>query len=416
MTHETISRSISIAHPITLSHGRNAQVWDTDGNEYIDFVGGIGVLNLGHCNPAIVSAIQHQATQLTHAAFNATPHGPYVEFMQRLEAFLPLSYPMAGMLTNSGAEAAENALKVVRAATGRTAVIAFDGGFHGRTLATLNLNGKVAPYKQKVGVLPGPVFHLPYPSVDNGVTTEQALQALERLFSVEIDVNEVACFILEAVQGEAGFLALEPAFAQALRTFCDAHGILIIIDEIQSGFGRTGQRFAFPRLGIEPDLLLLGKSIAGGVPLGAVVGRRELMASLPKGGLGGTYSGNPMACAAGVATLGLMSDANLASWGELQEQAIVGRYQAWKAKGLTPYLGRLTGVGAMRGIELITPEGKPATAQLADVMEKARAAGLLLMPAGKARHIIRLLAPLTIEPAVLERGLDVLEQCLGELN
>lgn len=415
MPHALISRSISVAHPITLSHGRNAQVWDTDGKQYIDFVGGIGVLNLGHCNPAIVSAIQQQATQLTHAAFNATPHGPYVTFMQRLEAFLPLSYPMAGMLTNSGAEAAENALKVVRAATGRSAVVAFDGGFHGRTLATLNLNGKVAPYKQKVGVLPGPVFHLPYPSADNGVTTEQALQALERLFSVEIDVHEVGCFILEAVQGEAGFLALEPAFAQALRGFCDTHGILIIIDEIQSGFGRTGQRFAFPRLGIEPDLLLLGKSIAGGVPLGAVVGRRELMASLPKGGLGGTYSGNPLACAAGVATLALMSDANLSSWGELQERAIVGRYAAWKANGLTPYLGRLTGVGAMRGIELITPEGKPATAQLAQVMEQARAAGLLLMPAGKARHIIRLLAPLTIEPALLERGLDILEQCLAQL-
>lgn len=415
MTHETISRSLSVAHPITLSHGINAQVWDTQGRDYIDFVGGIGVLNLGHCNPVIVSAIQHQATQLTHAAFNATPHGPYIEFMQALSAFVPLSYPMAGMLTNSGAEAAENALKVVRAATGRTAVIAFDGGFHGRTLATLNLNGKVAPYKQKVGVLPGPVFHLPYPSADNGVTTEQAWQALERLFSVEIDVNEVACFILEPVQGEAGFLALEPAFAQALRAFCDTHGILIIIDEIQSGFGRTGQRFAFPRLGIEPDLLLLGKSIAGGVPLGAVVGRRELMASLPKGGLGGTYSGNPMACAAGLATLGLMTDANLATWGELQERAIVTRYAAWQARGLTPYLGRLTGVGAMRGIELITPEGKPATAQLAEVMEKARAAGLLLMPAGKARHIIRLLAPLTIEPEVLERGLDILEQCLGQL-
>jgi 4-aminobutyrate aminotransferase/(S)-3-amino-2-methylpropionate transaminase len=416
MTHETISRSLSIVHPITLSHGRNAQVWDTDGKHYIDFVGGIGVLNLGHCNPAIVSAIQHQATQLTHAAFNAVPHGPYVQFMQRLEAFVPLSYPMAGMLTNSGAEAAENALKVARAATGRTAVVAFDGGFHGRTLATLNLNGKVAPYKQKVGVLPGPVFHLPYPSADNGVTGEQAMQALERLFSVEIDVNEVACFIFEPVQGEAGFLAMDATFAQALRTFCDAHGILIIIDEIQSGFGRTGQRFGFPRLGIEPDLLLLGKSIAGGVPLGAVVGRRELMASLPKGGLGGTYSGNPLACAAGLATLELMSDANLATWGELQERAIVGRYEAWKARGLTPYLGRLTGVGAMRGIELVTPQGKPATAQLAEVLEKARAAGLLLMPAGKARHIIRLLAPLTAEADVLERGLDILERCLAELS
>ena len=208
MSHENISRSISTVHPIRLSHGRNAEVWDVDGKRYIDFVGGIGVLNLGHCHPRIVSAIQQQATRLTHYAFNAAPHGPYIEFMQRLANFIPVSYPVSGMLTNSGAEAAENALKIVRGATGRSAVIAFDGGFHGRTLATLNLNGKVAPYKQKVGVLPGPVYHLPYPSADNGVTCAEALKAMQRLFSVEIDVEEVACFILEPVQGEGGFLSL----------------------------------------------------------------------------------------------------------------------------------------------------------------------------------------------------------------
>jgi 4-aminobutyrate aminotransferase len=320
------------------------------------------------------------------------------------------------MLTNSGAEAAENALKIVRAYTGRSAVIAFDGGFHGRTLATLNLNGKVAPYKQKVGVLPGPVYHLPYPSKDNGVTAAEALSAMDRLFSVEIDVEEVACFILEPVQGEGGFLALDVEFAKTLRTFCDEKGILLIIDEIQSGFGRTGQRFAFSRLGIEPDLLLLGKSIAGGMPLGAVVGKKALMDALPKGGLGGTYSGNPMACAAGLATLDQMTDANLSSWGEAQEHAIVSRYQGWLDSKLSPFLGRLTGVGAMRGIELITPEGKPATAQLAMLLETARNNGLLLMPSGKARHIIRLLPPLTTELDVLSEGLDILEKCLAELG
>ncbi|MNJ23273.1 5-aminovalerate aminotransferase DavT [compost metagenome] len=413
MSHETISQSISVVHPITLSHGKNAEVWDTRGKRYIDFVGGIGVLNLGHCNPGIVAAIQHQATRLTHYAFNAAGHEPYIELMQRLAAFVPVSYPLSGMLTNSGAEAAENALKIARGATGKTAIIAFDGGFHGRTLATLNLNGKVAPYKQRVGVLPGPVYHLPYPSADTGVTTEQALMALERLFSVEIDVNEVAAVIFEPVQGEGGFLAMEPAFAQALQRFCKGHGILMIADEIQSGFGRTGQRFAFPRLGIEPDLLLVAKSIAGGMPLGAVLGRRELLDSLPKGGLGGTYSGNPMACAAALSTLEQMTDANLATWGELQESAIVSRYQRWQAHKLSPCLGRLTGTGAMRGIELVDANGAPAPAQLARVLETARDAGLLLMPSGKARHIIRLLAPLTIEPEVLNEGLDVLERCLA---
>ena len=357
---EHISESISFVHNMTLCHGRNAEVWDTAGKRYIDFVGGIGVLNLGHCNPQVVTAIQDQAAKLTHYCFNATPHDPYIRFMQQLTQFVPVSYPLSGMLTNSGAEAAENALKIVRGATGRTAVIAFDGGFHGRTLATLNLNGKVAPYKQKVGVLPGPVFHIPFPSKDNGVSTEQALKAMDRLFSVEIDVNDVGCIIFEPVQGEGGFLAMQPDFAQALRAFCDKHGIVLIADEIQSGFGRTGQRFAFSRLGIEPDLILLGKSIAGGIPLGAVVGRKQLLDNLPKGGLGGTYSGNPIGCAAGLASLAQMTDANLSSWGEQQEHAIVSRYEAWRASSLSPYLGRLTGVGCMRGIELITPEGEPA--------------------------------------------------------
>ncbi|AZD24269.1 Gamma-aminobutyrate:alpha-ketoglutarate aminotransferase [Pseudomonas chlororaphis subsp. aurantiaca] len=415
MSSESISQSISIVHPIRLSHGKNAEVWDENGQRYIDFVGGIGVLNLGHCHPRVVAAIQQQATRLTHYAFNAAPHGPYVEFMERLARFMPLSYPVSGMLTNSGAEAAENALKIVRGATGRTAVVAFDGGFHGRTLATLNLNGKVAPYKQKIGVLPGPVYHLPYPSADNGVTCEEALKAMDRLFSVEIDVAEVACFIVEPVQGEAGFLALDVEFARALRRFCDERGILLIADEIQSGFGRTGQRFAFTRLGIEPDLVLLGKSIGGGVPLGAVVGRKALLDNLPKGGLGGTYSGNPIACAAALATLDEMSDLNLQTWGERQEQAIVSRYQRWQAERLTPYLGRLTGVGAMRGIELVKADGSPAPEQLSALLSAARDAGLLLMPSGKSRHIIRLLAPLTIELEVLEEGLDILEDCLARL-
>ncbi|AZC65496.1 2-aminoadipate transaminase [Pseudomonas chlororaphis] len=416
MSSESISQSISIVHPIRLSHGKNAEVWDENGKRYIDFVGGIGVLNLGHCHPRVVAAIQQQATRLTHYAFNAVPHGPYVEFMERLARFMPLSYPVSGMLTNSGAEAAENALKIVRGATGRTAVIAFDGGFHGRTLATLNLNGKVAPYKQKIGVLPGPVYHLPYPSADNGVTCEEALKAMDRLFSVEIDVAEVACFIVEPVQGEAGFLALDVEFARALRRFCDQQGILLIADEIQSGFGRTGQRFAFSRLGIEPDLVLLGKSIGGGVPLGAVVGRKALLDNLPKGGLGGTYSGNPIACAAALATLDEMSDHHLQTWGERQEQAIVSRFQRWQAKRLTPHLGRLTGVGAMRGIELVKADGSPAPEQLSALLSATRDAGLLLMPSGKSRHIIRLLAPLTIEPQVLEEGLDILEDCLMRLK
>ncbi len=416
MTQSPISSSLSIVHPITLTHGRNALVWDTEGKQYIDFVGGIGVLNLGHCHPAVVAAITEQAQKLTHSAFNAVPHEGYLQLMSALAAFIPLSYPLAGMLTNSGAEAAENALKMVRAATGRSAVIAFDGAFHGRTQATLNLNGKVAPYKQRLGTLPGPVYHIPYPSPDTGVTADEAFAAIERLFSVEIDINEVACCIFEPVQGEGGFLAMDSSFARGLRSFCDANGILLIADEIQSGLGRTGQRFAFQRLGIEPDLLLLGKSIAGGLPLGAVVGREALVNALPKGGLGGTYSGNPLACAAALASLQAMTDSNLASWGEAQEQAILRRYERWRQQAISPCLGRITGTGAMRGIELKTADGKPGTRQLAELLETARSKGLLLMPSGKSRHIIRLLAPLTIEPELFEQGLDIFEECLAGIR
>ena len=416
MSPSPVSAALSIVHPITLARGQNAEVWDSEGKRYIDFVGGIGVLNLGHCHPAVVAAVTEQAQRLTHSAFNAVPHEGYRQLMKALADFIPVGYPLAGMLTNSGAEAAENALKIVRAATGRSVVIAFDGAFHGRTLATLNLNGKVAPYKQRLGVLPGPVYHIPYPSPDTGVSADEAYKALERLFGVEVDIGEVACVIFEPIQGEGGFLSMDPGFAQGLRTLCDANGILLIADEIQSGFGRTGQRFAFPRLGIEPDLLLLGKSIAGGLPLGAVVGRQALLDALPKGGLGGTYSGNPLACAAALATLAVMTDANLASWGEAQEQAILRRYASWRERALSPSLGRLTGTGAMRGIELLTADGQPGTQQLATLVETARKNGLLLMPSGKSRHIVRLLAPLTIEPELFEQGLDIFEACLAGIR
>ncbi|MFT0212247.1 aspartate aminotransferase family protein [Pseudomonas sp. F1_0610] len=414
MTQPSISSAIGIVHPITVDHGKNAQVWDTEGKRYIDFIGGIGVLNLGHCNPKVVEAIIEQSQKMTHSAFNALPHAPYKKLMNKLAEFIPVSYPISGMLTNSGAEAAENALKIVRGATGRNVVVAFDGGFHGRTLATLNLNGKVAPYKQKLGVLPGPVYHVPYPSIDNGITFEQAMQAIERLFSVEVDINEVGCFIFEPIQGEGGFTPMLPEFAQALRAYCDQHGILIICDEIQSGFGRTGTRFAFTHLGIEPDLLLMAKSMGGGMPIGAVMGRKELVDALPKGGLGGTYSGNPVACAAALASIEQMSDENLATWGQQQEAIIIEYYEKWKAMQL-PYVGRLTGVGCMRGIELTTPEGKPASAQLGQLLEKARERGLLLMPSGKYRHIIRLLAPLTIEPELMREGMEIFQTCLAEL-
>ena len=351
-----------------------------------------------------------------HSAFNALPHRGYLAVVEALNQFVPVSYPLSCMLTNSGAEATENALKVARGVTGRQAVIAFDDAFHGRTLAALNLNGKVKPYKSGLGALPGPVYHLPFPSRDSGVTAEQALTALERLFEVEIPADEVASIIVEPIQGEGGFRLLCPQFAKALRGVCDKHNILLICDEIQSGFGRTGQRFGFTHLGIEPDLLLMGKSMAAGLPLAALVGRSELMDALPKGALGGTYSGNAVACAAALAVMDVMQEEALTAWSNAQEAAIVSAYQRWKASERFPMLGAMTGIGAMRGIVFEDTENATGAEHLANLLVAGRDAGVLLMPSGRKRNVLRLLPPLTTEPDIMAEGLGLIEQALETLK
>ncbi|MGR2737236.1 2-aminoadipate transaminase [Billgrantia sp. Q4P2] len=410
-----ISQALGVVHPICIERGRNAEVWDEHGNRYIDFAGGIGVLNLGHSHPVIVEAVKAQIDTLMHSAFNAVPHRGYLEVAEALATFVPVSYPLSCMLTNSGAEATENALKVARAATGRQAVIAFDDGFHGRTLAALNLNGKVKPYKNRLGALPGPVHHIPFPSGDSDVDADQAMAALERLFEVATPADEVACIIVEPVQGEGGFRVLCADFAKRLRDVCDRHGIVLIFDEIQSGFGRTGSRFAFSRLGVEPDLLLMGKSMAAGLPLAAVAGRAELMDAVPKGGLGGTYSGNAVACAAARVVMALMSEEALATWGERQERLIVEAHRRWQASGRLPMVGKLTGIGAMRGIVFEDTTRASGGEHLATLLTAAREAGVLLMPSGRRRNVLRLLAPLTAEPEIMTEGLACIEHALESL-
>lgn len=411
-----VSSALGIVHPLRIEQGVNAEVWDHHGHRYIDFVAGIGVHNLGHGHPAIRTALHDQVDRLIHAAFNATPHGGYLDLVTALDNFVPVSYPLITMLTNSGAEATENALKIARASTGREAVIAFDDGFHGRTLAALNLNGKVKPYKQSMGSLPGPVHHLPFPSQDNGVTDAEASAALVRLCEVSLCIEEIACVIVEPVQGEGGVRRLSPGFARHLRNFCDQHGIALIFDEIQCGFGRTGERFAFPYLEVEPDLLLMGKSMAAGVPLAAVAGRAELMNAVPKGGLGGTYSGNALACAAAIKVIDLMSEDNLARWSRTVGSAIVEHYNVWHDSKCYPMLGVLTGTGAMRGIVFEDTQNASGSEHLAVLVTAARERGLLLMPSGRKRNVLRLLPPLTIEPEVLEEGLSCLGQALNTLT
>lgn len=410
-----VTDAFTMVHPVTLSKGKNAQVWDTDGKRYIDFVGGIGVLNFGHCHPHIVDAIVEQSQNLIHYAYNAAGHLPYQTLMPRLCDLIPIEGELAGMLTNCGAEATENAIKIARIKTGRVGVIAFDGGFHGRTLAAVNLNGKVAPYKRGLGPLAGSVYHIPFPSPDNGISDQYAIDALSRLCEVETDINNIGAIIAEPVQGEGGFQLMSPKFAQYLRKFCDDNGILLIMDEIQSGFGRTGIPFAFKHLGIEPDMILLGKSIAGGLPLGAVIGKSSVMNDLPKGSLGGTYSGNPVACAAANATLDIMSEDTVWDSAKHYQQTIKTTIEQWQQEGLTPWLHGLTGIGAMRGIELRHPYHGTHPSVMAYILAEGRKQGLLLMPSGKYRHIIRLLPPLTIEPETLQEGLTILKGILASI-
>lgn len=411
-----ISGALGIVHPLCIEGGKNAEVWDEQGRRFIDFVGGIGVLNLGHGHPAVVEAVQRQVETLMHSAFNAIPHRGYLDVARALDAFVPVSYPLSCMLTNSGAEATENALKVARAATGRQGVIAFDDGFHGRTLAALNLNGKVKPYKNGLGALPGPVHHLPFPSRDSDIDADQAMAALERLFEVETPADEVACIIVEPVQGEGGFRLLCADFAARLRRLCDQHGIVLILDEIQSGFGRTGRRFAFSHLGVEPDLLLMGKSMASGLPLAAVAGRQALMDAMTKGGLGGTYSGNAVACAAARVVMDVMSDNNLREWGDRQEALIIDAHRRWQASGRFPMVGRMTGIGAMRGIVFEDTATASGSEHLMALLSAAREVGVLLMPSGRRRNVLRLLPPLTTEPDILDEGLKRIERALETLS
>ena len=410
-----VTDAFTMVHPLTLTKGVNATVWDDSDRSYIDFVGGIGVLNFGHCHPHIVNAIVSQAQSLIHYAYNAAAHAPYQTFMPRLCQLVPIEGVLAGMLTNCGAEATENAIKIARMTTGRTGVIAFDGGFHGRTLAAVNLNGKVAPYKRGLGPLAGGVYHIPFPSPDNDVSDQQAIDALDRLFTVETDINNIGAIIAEPVQGEGGFQIMSKAFARYLRDFCDEHGILLIMDEIQSGYGRTGTPFAFTHLDIEPDMVLLGKSIAGGLPLGAVVGKASVMNGRPKGSLGGTYSGNPVACAAANATLDIMQKEEVWQSAKHYAKTIEETVTAWQQENISPWLHGLTGVGAMRGIELRHPTHGAHSIIMTHVLKNARERGLLLMPSGKYRHIIRLLPPLTIEPETLTAGLHILKEVLMAL-
>jgi 4-aminobutyrate aminotransferase/(S)-3-amino-2-methylpropionate transaminase len=385
-----------------------------EGRHYVDFAGGIGVLNTGHRHPHVMDAVHRQLAAFTHTAFQVMPYASYVELAERLNDASPINGPTKTAFFTTGAEAVENAIKIARAATGRAGVIAFTGGFHGRTLYASALTGKVMPYKDRFGPLGCPVYHLPFPVEHHGVTVEDTLAALDYLLRATIGPKDIAAIIIEPVQGEGGFYVAPPALLQALREICDQHGIVLIADEVQSGFARTGTMFAIEQSGIEPDLITTAKSLAGGFPLSGVIGRAEVMDAVEPGGLGGTYGGNPVACAAALAVLDVIAEERLLDRAHVIGERIRQAVESVRASGDVPPLSPVRGLGAMVAFEVLDDEGAPDPVRTKLITSAAAAHGLILLSCGVYSNVIRILVPLTVTDAVLAEGLARMERALAE--
>lgn len=402
-------------YPIYVDKAEGSEITDVEGNRYIDFAAGIAVVNTGHLHPKVKAAAIEQLDHVSHTCFMITPYEPAVELAERLNDLAPGDTPKKTLFVNSGAEAVENAVKIARYHTGRPGVIAFSGGFHGRTFMTMSLTGKVAPYKQGFGPMPGPVFHVPFPYAYRGVSIQDSLDAIAHVFKEDMEPSQIAAIIVEPQIGEGGFIPAPPEFLQALRALADEHGIILVADEIQTGFSRTGKLFASEYSGIEPDLMTLAKSLAGGFPLAAVVGKAEIMDAPHPGGLGGTYGGNPVACAAGLAVLDVIEEE------ELSERANTVGGRIKERMGVLAErhseIGEIRGLGAMVAMELVTdPETKEPNPELTKAITAAAIEkGLILLSCGVYGNVIRFLAPLTIEDDVLDEGLDIVEAVLDDL-
>jgi 4-aminobutyrate aminotransferase / (S)-3-amino-2-methylpropionate transaminase / 5-aminovalerate transaminase len=409
-----VPKGIATAAPIYVERAQNSTLWDVQGNRYVDFAGGIAVLNTGHCHPKVIGAAKAQMEHLTHSAFQVAAYEPYVALCERLNALAPINGKAKTILFSTGAEAVENAVKIARAATGRSGVIAFSGGFHGRTLMTMALTGKVVPYKGAFGPMPAEVYHAPFPIARYGIDVQASLNALSHLFRADIAPKQVAAIIIEPVQGEGGFHAAPVELMQALRTICDEHGIMLIADEVQTGFGRTGTLFAIEHSDIAPDLITAAKSLAGGFPLSAVIGRAEVMDSVGPGGLGGTYSGAPIACAAALAVLDVIKDENLLARSVALGAQVKERLAIFAQNLKLRPMDAIRGIGSMVAFDLVTKRGgsTPDGAAAKAVTAKAFDEGLILLSCGVSGETIRLLYPLTISDETLAEGLDMLENAL----
>ncbi|SDU03140.1 4-aminobutyrate--2-oxoglutarate transaminase [Geopseudomonas guangdongensis] len=409
---DAVARGVSQIHPIVAERAQGCTVVDVEGREYLDFSGGIAVLNTGHLHPKVVDAVQAQLGKLTHTCFQVLAYEPYIALCERINALVPGDFIKKSLLVTTGAEAVENAVKIARAATGRAGVIAFTGGYHGRTMMTLSMTGKKVPYAAGMGLMPGGVYRARFPCALHGVSVDDALASIEQVFKNDAEPRDIATIVIEPVQGEGGFHPCPPRFMQQLRALCDRHGILLIADEVQTGAGRTGSFFAMEQMGVAADLTTFAKSIAGGFPLAGVCGRAEVMDAIAPGGLGGTYAGNPLACAAALAVLEVFEEERLLERARVIGERLQTGLQALQARHRQ--IVEVRGLGAMQAIEL-GEQGDPrvpATALTARLVARARDRGLILLSCGAYGNILRILVPLTVSDAQLDRGLAILGDCL----
>lgn len=406
-----VPRGIGVMTQLFIERAENAELWDVEGRRYIDFGGGIAVLNVGHRHPKVVAAIEAQLRKMTHTMFQITPYESYVTLAERLNRITPGAHAKKTAFFSTGAEAIENAVKIARAATGRPGVIAFSGAFHGRTLLAAGLTGKVSPYKLGFGPFPGEIYHAPFPVDLHGVSVADALAGIQHLFKSEIEARRVAAIVIELVQGEGGFYVAPVAFVQALRKLCDEHGILLVVDEVQSGFGRTGRMFALEHYGVVPDIMCLAKSLAGGTPLSAVTGKAEVMDGPAPGGLGGTYAGNPLALAAAHAVIDIIEEERLLDRANVLGTRLVQRLEGLRT--VVPQIADVRGLGAMIAVEFNkAATGDPDADFTKRVQARALDAGLLLLTCGVYANALRFLFPLTIQDGVFDEALRILEAAL----
>ncbi|MBN1210119.1 MAG: 4-aminobutyrate--2-oxoglutarate transaminase [Myxococcaceae bacterium] len=405
-------RGVSVMAPFFVERAENSELWDVEGRRYIDFAGGIAVLNTGHRHPKVIAAVKAQLDAFTHSAYQVVAYEGYVALAERLNRLAPGASPKKTSFFSTGAEAVENAVKISRAATGRSGVIAFSGAFHGRTLLGMALTGKVVPYKASFGPFPQDIYHVPFPSALHGVSVEDSLRALQLIFKADIEPSRVAAILLEPVQGEGGFYVAPPELMRALRRVCDEHGILLIADEIQTGFARTGKWFAMEHYDVAPDLMTTAKSLAGGFPLSAVTGRAEVMDAPGPGGLGGTYAGSPMSIAAAHAVLDVIEEEGLVKRANHLGEVLRGRLDALKSR--QPRIAEVRGLGAMLAVELCQPGGHTPDPDFTRAAQaRALQRGLLLLSCGIYGNVLRFLFPLTIPEPVFNEGLSLLEEALS---